>query len=773
MGPNGIDPSNVVFTLSFHADVKAGVKAPWSMPGQILWWTNFPPGSFRAVKEAVDIEEGWYDPPTSNHVYNADWTCWRYTFPVDPSMAFVQTGSVENAVTYWLDVQAAPQGMNPDVKFGWKTTPPEFQWNDDACWAPALEPYNGFWWDMHYPPGHAYHRGYTEEDSFDLAFMLFGGPLLEEDQFDFGDAPDPTYPTLFASSGASHRIVTGPWLGGPTDAPDPEPDGQPAPNALGDDLLDGNDDEGGVGFPQLIAGQTTSVSVMVGNAAGPGGVVELWIDWNGDGSWQHPAEQAYAGFLPVGPNMVGILTPAGATNGWTFARVRISSLGGLPPTGPAEDGEVEDYEVFVDVADLGDAPDGVLVAGYPTLLVNNGAWHVVNPAILLGAVIDDEPDGQPNALANGDDSSPPGAPDDEDGIVFTSSLYAGMLAGIQVTVVGSGNLSAWLDGNADGDWGDSGEKVLSDVPLSTGTTALTFSVPPGVGSTTFMRFRYCSNIGIGFQGGATDGEVEDYRVVIVEDPESVDYGDAPTAYPVVSAQNGARHAIAGMNYAMGTLIDAEPNGQPSAAADDDDTTVSDDEDGVLFPTNTVGQATLVQGSNMTVQVVTPGSPWLTAWIDYNGDGDWDDTGETVASAVALSVGTNNLAVTAPTSSNLGPTAARFRTSSLAALLAPTGAAPNGEVEDYLVTLYQPTPSPTTITFTNITLLANSNTLVRWTCDPALLTQPQACSNIVEASTNASAWISLTALGTAQDYTDTASGAITTRFYRVRAPYVVP
>ena len=119
MGPNGIDPSNVVFTLSFHADVKAGVKAPWSMPGQILWWTNFPPGSFRAVKEAVDIEEGWYDPPTSNHVYNADWTCWRYTFPVDPSMAFVQTGSVENAVTYWLDVQAAPQGMNPDVKFGW------------------------------------------------------------------------------------------------------------------------------------------------------------------------------------------------------------------------------------------------------------------------------------------------------------------------------------------------------------------------------------------------------------------------------------------------------------------------------------------------------------------------------------------------------------------------------------------------------------------------------------------------------------------------------
>ena len=54
---------------------------------------------------------------------------------------------------------------------------------------------------------------------------------------DFGDAPDPTYPTLLASGGASHQI-TGLFLGAAVDG---EPDGQPDATATGDDL--NNDDE--------------------------------------------------------------------------------------------------------------------------------------------------------------------------------------------------------------------------------------------------------------------------------------------------------------------------------------------------------------------------------------------------------------------------------------------------------------------------------------------------------------------------------------------------
>ncbi len=56
---------------------------------------------------------------------------------------------------------------------------------------------------------------------------------------DFGDAPDPTYPTLAASNGAHHPFDAELYLGASVDG---ETDGQPTINADGDDL-DGTDDE--------------------------------------------------------------------------------------------------------------------------------------------------------------------------------------------------------------------------------------------------------------------------------------------------------------------------------------------------------------------------------------------------------------------------------------------------------------------------------------------------------------------------------------------------
>ena len=60
--------------------------------------------------------------------------------------------------------------------------------------------------------------------------------------------------------------------------------------------------------------------------------------------------------------------------------------------------------------DFGDAPDPT----YPTYLVNNGARHVAVPGVYMGALIDVEADGQPDAAATGDDLS---LLDDEDGWV--------------------------------------------------------------------------------------------------------------------------------------------------------------------------------------------------------------------------------------------------------------------------------------------------------------------------------------------------------------------
>ena len=159
--------------------------------------------------------------------------------------------------------------------------------------------------------------------------------------YDWGDAPDPTYPTLAANNGASH-LVAGPWLGDATDMADPEPDGQPNPNALGDDT-DGNNDEDGVSIPPLIPGQPGDITLEV---RGGNGFVQAWIDFDADGTWQ-TSEQIYDGFLLDGTHIISFFVPDDAVVGQTFSRFRISRQGGLGPEGPALDGEVEDHQVSI------------------------------------------------------------------------------------------------------------------------------------------------------------------------------------------------------------------------------------------------------------------------------------------------------------------------------------------------------------------------------------------------------------------------------------------
>ena len=71
---------------------------------------------------------------------------------------------------------------------------------------------------------------------------------------------------------------------------DAEPDGQPDPAALGDDLNlvypGGPNDEDGVSFGYALIGGQPSILQIVASAPGR---VELWIDWNGNGSWGDPA----------------------------------------------------------------------------------------------------------------------------------------------------------------------------------------------------------------------------------------------------------------------------------------------------------------------------------------------------------------------------------------------------------------------------------------------------------------------------------------------------
>jgi hypothetical protein len=332
--PFGMNPDSVRFILSIHADIPDSVSSTgYSMPDTVLWYRDFLPGAFGVRIWKEGILEAWLDPRDTTYIFPADSICWQYNFHIPPDETFYQQGTSDEPITYWLDVKAVP--FDPEAVFGWKTS--RNHWNDDAVWGRGSEPYNGPWEELRYPPNHELHG-----QSIDLAFVIVG-EVTEE--LDWGDAIDtpfiPLYPTLAANNGANH-IIGGPWLGDNTDSPDPEGDGQPHPNALGDDN-DGNDDEDGVQIPVLVPGRPSTIMLEVN---GGGGNVVAWIDFNGDRMWV-AAEQIFSGWLAAGNHSITITTPTTAVLGQTFARFRISTVAGLPPDGPAQDGEVEDYEVYI------------------------------------------------------------------------------------------------------------------------------------------------------------------------------------------------------------------------------------------------------------------------------------------------------------------------------------------------------------------------------------------------------------------------------------------
>ncbi len=86
--------------------------------------------------------------------------------------------------------------------------------------------------------------------------------------------------------------------------------------------------------------------------------------------------------------------------------------------------------------------------------------------------------------------------------------------------------------------------------------------------------------------------------------------------------------------------------------------------------------------NITVTANVAGV--LDAWMDFDADGSWSSA-EQIFSGQTLAAGANSLSFTVPCNAALGDTQLRFRFSS-AGVSTPDGAAPDGEVEDYAVTV---------------------------------------------------------------------------------------
>ncbi len=373
------------------------------------------------------------------------------------------------------------------------------------------------------------------------------------------------------------------------------------------------------------------------------------------------------------------VTVDAGTSGVIPNQASVASDTGDPDTG--NNTVSEDTTVFQ--VDYGDAPDPLFaVAGeYPTLLVSDGARHLLDGTTFLGTAVDAEFDGQQSAMAVGDDTDAGG--DDEDGVMFTTPLVTCETAGVMVEASVAGLLNAWVDFNFDGDWSDLGEQIFTDMPLAAGPNSLMFSVPCAqfTPNLTYARFRFDSGGGLSPTGSASDGEVEDYTVQIL----GLDFSDAPDPllqtpgqYPTLVSSDGARHVLDG-GAILGEHIDPDADGQPNAAADGDDTDGFDfdDEDGVTFT------SALVTGFTATVDVEATAAGLLNAWADFNADGDWIDAGEQIFTDEPLAAGVNSLTFSVPADATVGSTYTRFRFDQGGGL-APDGIATDGEVEDYQV-----------------------------------------------------------------------------------------
>ncbi len=162
---------------------------------------------------------------------------------------------------------------------------------------------------------------------------------------------------------------------------------------------------------------------------------------------------------------------------------------------------------------------------------------------------------------------------------------------------------------------------------------------------------------------------------------AMDYGDAPESYRTSLNADGARHRVVA-GFRLGALVDADLGGRPDSSAGGDDRDAGPDEDGVRF------LDPLVAGATSRVEVAASTNGWLSAWVDFDRNGDWGAGAERVASNATLVAGVQIIPVRVPTNAVRGASFARFRFSSQAGL-GPAGAAPDGEVEDYRVALRAP------------------------------------------------------------------------------------
>ncbi|MBK7171628.1 MAG: exo-alpha-sialidase [Bacteroidales bacterium] len=249
-----------------------------------------------------------------------------------PWMSVKPNGTID---IIWYDRRNDPADMNWDIYMtsstdGGNSFQPNTKVNTNSAPSP-LTPVSGFWMGEY--PGLAVddeyaYIAYTSSLTDTKGDIFFNKIKNPTSNIDYGDAPDPAYPTLKAGNGASHIINPLVYMGNMVD---PENDGLPNAMATGDDTNNLLDEDGVMFNTGLVPGQMASLTIQV---SATGLFLQGWIDFNNNGNWADPGEQIItnaltsAGFMSFSFNV-----PSFAIIGNSFARFRISSQQGYPSSG--------------------------------------------------------------------------------------------------------------------------------------------------------------------------------------------------------------------------------------------------------------------------------------------------------------------------------------------------------------------------------------------------------------------------------------------------------
>lgn len=191
-----------------------------------------------------------------------------------------------------------------------------------------------------------------------------------------------------------------------------------------------------------------------------------------------------------------------------------------------------------------------------------------------------------------------------------------------------------------------------------------------------------------FSTGPSSGSNDGARCASAIMP--IDFGDAPSSYSTLLADDGPRHSVPGFDNStdtaplmLGKKIDIETDGFPSTLADGDDNNDIDDERGVTHIVATPGTPTAL-AVPVTITNNSTSSATLAGWVDLDNNGTFE-LGERVMTTIPANSGTAVYELNFPSTTYTTNTFSRFRVfSGSIADPQPTGSAAGGEVEDVLV-----------------------------------------------------------------------------------------